>query len=231
MCIWNPDSKNPLRQCTHGHAQHEELPTLNASAPPYIWCNKCYTVCAFNSSYGVKKGFRAWLSDHLLCISDNSDPEFEQVLPRPSIYSSKSSTVGVNYQSFQDFNRLRAGQLGPSEKSLLYASQTQGESRYPLPSPFSPSSPSTPQTPLYNQYSNFSKLGPARSEPNPHPYDSYREPNPGIGRYQTFQGTSDPGPGRRAPNQYPFPEQSNNKPLSSHSDSGNNYNKGSWNRF
>ena len=59
MCIWNPDSKNPLRHCSHGHAQHEELPTLIAGAPPYIWCNKCYTVCAFNSSCKVKRGM--WL--------------------------------------------------------------------------------------------------------------------------------------------------------------------------
>lgn len=163
------------------------------------------------------------MSDHLLCISDNSDPEFEQVLPRPSMYSSKSSTVGVNYQSFQEFNKIRAGQYGSSEKSLLYSNQTSGDSRYPLPSPFSASSQSTPQTPLYNQYSSFSRLGQARSEPNRSQYESYREPHPGMSRYQTFQAPSDAGRRTAAQdNQYPFPPQSNRNP-SSHN--------GGWNRF
>ncbi|KAL5519951.1 hypothetical protein ACEPAG_1611 [Sanghuangporus baumii] len=66
MCKWNPDTKEPesSRWCTHGHTEHEELYNPNAqSRPPVVWCNACWTVCAYQSSKEVRKGLLATISD------------------------------------------------------------------------------------------------------------------------------------------------------------------------
>ena len=54
MCRWNPNSQHPFRRCTHGHWHHEELPMLERTTDvPAVWCNKCWTLCAFESSERV----------------------------------------------------------------------------------------------------------------------------------------------------------------------------------
>ncbi|KAL5482555.1 hypothetical protein ACEPAI_9149 [Sanghuangporus weigelae] len=66
MCKWNPDTKEPesSRWCTHGHTEHEELYNPNAqSRPPVVWCNACWTICAYQSYKEVRKGLLATISD------------------------------------------------------------------------------------------------------------------------------------------------------------------------
>lgn len=51
MCKWNPNSKHPIlsRRCSHRNFRHERLFVLDRPVPA-IWCNKCWTVCAFESN-------------------------------------------------------------------------------------------------------------------------------------------------------------------------------------
>lgn len=57
MCKWNPNSKHPIlsRRCSHWNFRHERLFVLDRPVP-VVWCNKCWTVCAFESNEPIHSG-------------------------------------------------------------------------------------------------------------------------------------------------------------------------------